>query len=82
MAVFRVCFLSSAGEVIGEKVFSAPRNFEAVQVATRMADGARCAGFEVWNTHRKIARRLRDLPKQREPQPGRIVKATRPRNHD
>lgn len=40
MGGHRVCFLSQAGQVIGEKVFAAERNYEAVKVATRLADKA------------------------------------------
>jgi hypothetical protein len=57
---YRICFLSQAGEVFGEKVLYAVRNYEALELAGRLADAAQYAGFELWNRHRRIARQLRN----------------------
>jgi len=60
MGMYRVCFLSQTGEVFREKVLYAVRNYEALELAARLADSAQYAGFELWNRHRKIARKLRN----------------------
>jgi hypothetical protein len=68
VGVYKIHFLSQAGEVIGKKVFSAMRNYEAVEIATRLADETRCAGFELWGRHRKIAWQLRNVAEKRKTQ--------------
>ena len=58
MGVYRLCFLSQTGEVLCERILHAQRNFEAVELAARLAGSAQFAGFELWNRHRQIVRRM------------------------
>jgi hypothetical protein len=62
MATYKVSFLNSTGGVVGEKVFNALSNFDAVKVAEQLANVAQCAGFELSNKQRTITRQVLDAP--------------------
>jgi hypothetical protein len=69
MATYRVSFLNSAGAVVGERVFTAPTNFDAIQTAKQMADRAQCVGFELSSKRRTITRQRRDGIEKRAERP-------------
>ena len=58
MAKYKMHLLSHDGRIVGEKAFNAVRNYEAVEIAERLAqEAAGCSAYELWRGDRKVARR-------------------------
>jgi len=60
MAIYRIRLLTRDGRVLTKHDVKAIRNYEAVEIATRLRDSStgNCAGYEVWRGDRMIVKQF------------------------
>jgi hypothetical protein len=61
MATFRIRLLDNERRTLEEKFIKAIRNYEAIEIASRIAANSNCSSFEIWRGDRRIC----DAPAER-----------------